>query len=608
MVDTETTGLDWKRNAIIGYVLTFSPNPADSLYVPFRHAGNANVGGRNGPPNPLAWDRKLAPGEAELVRALDRSGLKLTFHNAAFDLKFLSQVGFTFQPRIEDTMINAPLIDELVGKYSLENCAARAKVQAKKSAEIVAYLMSKFPDTKNEREAMGHFWRLSGDDRMAVEYATGDGTTTWQLRDAQMVEIQNQELTLVHDIESRLIPILAKMMVKGIKIDEERLGLVIEEVDKIIDKAKNTLPSDFNVRSPRDVREWMEKHGCTDWPMTPPSKSFPDGQPSFPEGWLEEREAGRPIVAVRKYMTLRDTFLHPLRDTHMFKGRVHCDFHQLRNDNYGTITGRLSSSSPNMQAVPKHDVDTGKLFRSIFVPDEGMTWGSVDYSQCEPRLLAYYTRCKVLLDDYRNNPKADAHTAVSIAMAGGRWDQMDKAEQKKFRNERGKRVNQTLVTGGGKGVIVKKYKVDPNEVDQIWNDYFRAMPEIRPFQKKAEQRYLQRGYMLSLLGRRMRLQSRDTAYRATNRLLQGGNAEILKLKLVEVGEFLATQNANIDILLNCHDATDFQFDRDAEPVYRQCLEIMQDFHSENAVIKLDLPMTVDHDEGRNWAEATYGEG
>lgn len=606
-VDVETSGLDWRKNHIVGYVCTFGPAPQDSYYVPFRHLGTANVGGRNGPTTLFNWDGKLAPGEGALISLLNRRDTTLFFHNGSFDLKFMHRASFRFLPRCEDTMVTAALINEWQGKFSLEFCANQAGVQAKKGAAMVEYLCSKFPEAAKEpKRAMGNFWRLPGDDPVGVDYAVGDGTTTWQLRDWQMKEIEKQELGLVWDVESRLIPVLARMSTRGIKIDEGRFEWLRATVRKKIEDLETGFGREFNARAKDDVRWWMEKHGHTDWPNTVASKRFPDGQASFTQGWLENYEAGRQVIQLRKLMTLRDTFMLPLQTEHLWNGRVHTNYNQLRNDEYGTITGRLSCDNPNLQAVPKHDEEIGRLFRSIFVPDDGMTWASVDMSQAEPRLLAYYSRCKVLMNGYRADPPLDAHTAVAIA-CNKNWDALSKDEKKHYRNNVAKRVNQTIITGGGKGVLVSKYKVPAEDVDRIWADYFRAMPEIRVIQKKMAQRMRQRGYLLTLLKRRCRLLNPDLDWQALNRALQGGNSDCLKTKIVEMDEYLESVGRPLDLLNNCHDAIDFQFSEDNRKHYDKCLEIMQDFSSEKAVIKLDVPMPVDAGEGKSWAEATYGE-
>lgn len=601
VVDVETTGLDWRRNAIVGYVLAFSGDPRDSLYVPFRHQGTTNVGGRAGLVEPHGWDGKVYSEEAALIAALDQQTKTLIFHNGAFDLRFLWRVGMTkLQAKFQDTIINAPLLNEHAPKFSLEFCCEQAGVAAKKSARISEYLCSQFPEaTAAPKSAMGHFWRLAGDDPVANEYATGDGTSTWQLRDWQMPRLAEQGLLRVHDIESRLIPVLARMTCFGIKIDVERLEFLRGHVGERIGQLLDQFPADFNVRSPNAVQKWCTDHGRTDWPLTP------KGKPSFPEAWLKLHEPGQAIVRVRKLETLKSSFLDPMAETHLWNGRVHTEFNQLRGDEYGTVTGRLSSSNPNLQQITKHDRETGLLHRSIFVPDIGKVWASVDFSQIEPRLLAYYSRAKVLLEGYNADPPVDAHTSVSAAM-NPNWSTMTKDERKHYRDAVGKRINQTLITGGGKKVLVEKYGVDPKDADAQFAAYFRAIPELRPLQKRAAKRMRERGYVLSLLDRRARLADPRKDYTAVNRLLQVGNADVIKTKLVEIDDYLASEGRPLEVLNNIHDDIAFQFVEEARPVYDQCRAIMTNF-GPGQLIELDVPITADAGEGPNWAVATYGD-
>lgn len=603
--DVETSGLDWRRHFICGYVVTFGPAPQDSYYIPFRHQGPGNVGGHAGPRSETGWNGKLAPGEAELTAALNRPDVLVFGHNFGFDLKFKMRTGrCDLLSRYEDTYINAPLLDEWVGKYSLENCAIRAQVQHKKSQEITDHICRLFPEAaKAPKEAMGYFWRLAGNDPIAVAYAEGDGTTTWQLRDWQMKQIAAEELDRAHDVESRLIKVLARMTFRGIKIDLERLEWLEHYIDGELERLRNSLPSGFNVLGGKDVRDWMERHGHTDWPMTAPSVRFPDGQPSFTEAWLENYPAGRQILDIRKLGNLSTSFILPLKNTHMFNGRVHTNFHQLRNDQFGTVTGRLSSTDPNLQAVHKRNERLGRLYRSAFIPDEGKFWSTNDYSQIEPRLLAAYSGCAALIEGYRADPPVDAHTTAAI-LCNRNWDSLSPAERKD-RRETGKRINQTLITGGGRGVLVEKYKVPQSEVDRVWREYFKAMPEIRSLQNRSSAKMRERQYVMSLLGRRARLVSLDKSYIALNRLLQCGNADILKLKLVEMDDYLESVGRPIDLLLNCHDAFDMQMEEEARPHYNELIRIALDF-GPTAVIKLSIPMAIESGEGRTWAEATYG--
>lgn len=633
-IDVETSGLDFKRNFPVGYVLTFSEDPRDSYYLPVRHHLGGNIMNFTAPNNAREFDdlpmfipeQHRHPIEGELIKSLDRQDLEVWGFHLNFDLKFLWRLGMTgLLPRFYDGYINAPLLDEYQAKFSLEFCCEQAGVQAKKSKLIIDYLCSKFSDAAADpKNAMGQFWRLRGDDAMAIEYAEGDGTSTEQLINWQNVKIREPlhwinratgededfgTLEKVHDIESRLLPVLVRMSCQGVRIDEGRLTHLIKHTENEIGRLLDEFPADFNPKSPIDVKKWCVDHGQTDWPFTP-GRVGKDGkrtpQPSFPQKWLETHEPGKKIVKVRRLRTLHDNFLVPMRDDHLWHGRVHTSYHQLRGDEFGTVTGRLSSTDPNLQAVSKHDEEMGRLHRSIFIPDEGKIWANADYSQIEPRLLALYSDCKVLVEGFNAVPYVDAHTSASAAM-NKNWPNMTPAERKKYRNDIGKRINQTLITGGGQGVLVSKYGVPRAEVDQAFRDYFRAMPEIKKLQKEAARNFAQRGWVLSLLGRRAHLRDHHLDYTAVNRLLQCGNADIIKLKMVQLDEFFASEGRVVEMVNNIHDDIAFQFEEKHRKVYEEALRIMVDF-GPGQPIEIDVvPMAVDAGEGKSWSEATYGE-
>lgn len=583
VVDVETSGLSWQKNHIVGYVLTYGPRDEDSYYLPFRHAGQGNIEGVNVPQDKEGWDGTTHAMEKEIVRLLDRQQNHLIFHNASFDLKFLYRVGYRFNPRHSDTMINACLLDEWQSSFSLDNCCKVMGVAQKKTS-IYEYLMTKFPEVRSTpKAAMGHYYRLAGDDDEGVRYAEADGVATWQLLDAQRPMIAAQALDRVHDVECRLIPVLARMTCRGVKIDIDRLHEVKKIIEAKLVEAQKVLPEGFNSRAPSQVRALMEKGGYTDWPLTP------KGQPSFPESWLDTNPVGKPIVAMRKCANLLSAFIQPMVDTHLWNGRCHPDYNQLRGDEFGTVTGRLSSSNPNLMQINKRNKDLGKLHRSIFVADEEEKWCSSDLRQCEPVLLAYYSRAKILLDGYRADPPVDAHQAVATAAGIDR--------------ETGKRANQTIITGGGKLVLTKKYGIPPDRVDEVWTAYFRAMPELKPFQRKAADVMVTRGYVMSVLGRRARLKDRNKSYVAVNRLLQGSNADWIKSAMVLIDEYLKSEGKSVHMVNSVHDSLDFTFKEEDRDVLDECLRLFVD---PKPFIEIDVPMRADKGEGVSWADATWG--
>tara|TARA_R110000851_G_scaffold235523_2_gene388070 strand:- start:1352 stop:3127 length:1776 start_codon:yes stop_codon:yes gene_type:complete len=578
VLDVETSGLDWKTNYIVGYVITTGPAPEDTYYIPVRHR-TANLYDWEPPIEGVAGFLKKHPFEDHLEEAL--VGKHVIGHNLAFDLKFMHRHDIDVSTcRFEDTMINAALINELRRSYSLENCCIDAGVQPKRGGPMYEYLAEKFGGPVASKQ-MGNLWKLDGDDKMGIEYAMGDGISTWQLWADQQKDLDDQNLRVVWDVECRCIMALFRMMVRGVKVDEDRLEEVTQIIQLKLEASMAELPEGINLRSGPQMKKLFDDAGITDYPTTE------KGNPSFAEHWLLTTELGRHVVASRKYGNLLNSFIAPMQ-THMFNGRVYTEFNQSRSDEYGTITGRLSSSRPNMQQVPKRNVELGKLFRAIFIPDEDMVWASVDYSQCEPRLLAHYSKCKVLVDGYLADPPVDAHSSVAKAA------NIDRTS--------GKRVNQGLLTGMGKAALVMELGPDVDG-DKIYDDYFKAMPEIKTLQRQAATRMKQAGYVRSLLGRRARYDTRsgkDTSYKAVNRLLQCGNADIIKKAMVEIDELFMDNGDKVQMLLSVHDAIDFQFLEEDRWLFEKALDIMRN------TVTLLVPMEVDVGEGSNWSEASYG--
>lgn len=595
--DSETSGLNWRKNHIVGHVLTFGPHQDDTHYLPVRHAAGGNIPGAYAPQDPEGGKRDVHPIEKRLAAILSkRKDLTVVFHHGVFDLMFMHAVGIVLPRDMwhEDTMVNQGLLNEHSPSLSLDACARDMRVQAKKTT-IYQYLADKFGGEPKSAQ-MGNFWRLSGSDPDAVDYAAGDGITTYALWAAQQGVLDLEDLRTVWAVECRNIPVVHRMMWRGVKVDEEQLNLVNEYLGIQIKEAAKKLPKDFNVRSVPQITKLFRDAGFKDeqFARTPPSKTFPNGQPSFKEPWLQTNELGRSVVILRRYTNLRNSFINPLLTRHLYNGRVHPFYHQSRDETHGTITGRYSCSEPNMQQVPKRNKELGTIFRSIFVPDEGMLWGSVDYSQCEPRLLAHYGRVRVLVEGYTASPPVDAHSAVARAAEIDRDD--------------GKRLNQAIITGAGMGKVLAMLVgagKDGSTAKKVWDNYHKSMPEIKALQKQASSRMRQRGYVQTLLKRRARLADPSLDYQAVNRLLQCGNADIIKLAMAEVDEYLHAEGDETHLLASIHDDLGFQFWEERRHEYEKAQEMMKDF-GPGRPIQLRIPMEVESGEGNNWAVASYG--
>lgn len=570
-VDTETDGLDWRKNKVVGFVFNFGPTPQDAFYLPIRHGGGSNM------------DPKKV---LKLVRdGMKRPQSRKIFFNAHFDLRMMHPDKIEVNGPIEDAQINAYLIDERQRSFSLDACCEFARVRPKKGEELYKHLAAKFGGEPN-RDQMGNYWKLAGDDPIGLDYALGDGISTWELWEKQQPILDGEDLRRVWDIECRLIPVLVRMMLLGIRVDEDRLHDVKLLVETALTKSRKMLPKNFNAAAPSQLKKLFTDAGVTDWPTTE------KGNASFTESWLQHSEIGQAVVAVRKLQHLIDSFFTPLIERHLWHGRVHCSYNQTRGEEFGTISGRLSCNDPNMQQIHKRNKVLGSLFRSIFIPDSGKRWRSADYKQIEPRLLAHYGMVRVLLEGYRADPPVDAHQAVATAA--------------RIDRESGKRLNQAMLTGAGRAKVAMMLDMVMNEAGPIIDSYHRNMPEIKIFQRQAADIWIQRGYLRSILGRRARLDDPRFAYKGVSRILQMSNADILKKSMVEIDDYLQANNTGIDMLINIHDDEGFQYVPGTDDAaMSDCMDIMRDYGPGKS-ITLELPMEVDVGEGNNWAEATYG--
>lgn len=580
VVDVETSGLDWRNNHIVGWSLATGPTSQDCFYVPLRHAGGGNIPHDiQIPTTPEGWDGSIHPFETILLPALE--GKFLIFHNAAFDLRFMHRIGWRPTGHIGDTLIAAYLTDELRPSLSLDACCKTEGVAEKKGEELYKVIATKF-GCAADKSSMGSYWKMDGSDHHVWDYASGDGTSTWQLWQALNIRIakpyytsQSREYTLskIAKVEMDLISVLHKMSVRGIRVDEERLDFITKWAKNSYDVGMAELEG-MNVKSPIAVKAYLEANGVTDWPLTE------KGAPSFPEAWLRTHKPGQVIVAVRKSKTLLDSFLTPLRQKHLHNGRVYPEIHQTRGEEFGTVTGRMSSSNPNFQAIPgKRQADLGRMFRSIFIPDEGMEFCEADYSTCEIRICAHYCQAKLWVDGF--NAGVDAHTSISTALG--------------IKRQHAKTINLALMTGAGKRAIAEDLGLSLEEGSAIVDTYFGGLPELKQFQISATNAFKNRGFVSTLLGRRLQLNDPRFAYKAINRLTQGGNGDMTKERLV------AMDKCDITPVMPVHDSILFQNKKGDTKSMMDALNTMCDMSN----LGLTVPMEVEYGTGMNWGEASF---
>lgn len=590
--DTEGTGLDWRVNKVVGYVITVDAD--HNYYIPVRHGGGGNLHDPNVPPmttptddTPIHWfEVELA----EAFRERQRRGFLTVLHHAKFDMHFSANHGIIIGRNISDTQNNGALLNEYSRSFSLANLARDAGVTPKLGDELYQHISRTLgiPLPPQAHKIMEHYWRLAGNDEIGNDYAKGDGITTLELYRYQVAKIEEEEMQQVYRVECELVYTLFRMERRGIKADMRYIDDLAAAIDQELASARSALPDGYNPRSGPQTRKVMEDAGETNWPLTE------KGSPSFTEQFLKKSAVGRSIIAVRQLANLNSTFVEPLRNTHIFKGRVHAVLNQMKSDDKGTVSGRLSCSDPNLQAIHKRNKVLGRRFRAIFVADDGYEFYEADYSQCEPRLFAHYSGEPALVEGYNMSPPRDMHAVVA---------DMFNVE----RDPTAKRMNMGILTGMQPKTFAGHMDWPLTKATEMFNQWFRGFPGIKAFQDKAKARFRNTGYVMTLLGRRCHLDNPQFAYKGTSRVIQGGNADVIKYKLVEIDKYLESEGDIVHLLMTVHDSINWQAPKTEEGrrISARIVEIATAVQCEP--FNLRVPFIMDVGSGPNWAIATYGE-
>jgi len=569
--DTETTGLDYS-SVVCGYVITDRDN---SLYIPVRHEPGGNI------VDVEDFEHELAQAFKDRARA----GLRTVGHSLHFDMRMSRRHGVQLFGPLEDTEINEGLLQDDARVFNLEDSCVRRGVTPKKGTELYAELARRFGGLPT-RESMKHYWRLEGDNALAVDYATGDGVSTLALWEAQQPLLDERpfdkdDLRQVWKLECDLIPYVDRINAKGVKVSQENYERVKAGIDEQIALAKTKLPPGFNVRSPGEIQKLYEANGISDFAKTPA------GKPSFTEKWLEQNEIGNLILAVRRLEKADSSFMVPLVQTNNVGGRVHPILHQSKNDDSGAVGGRFSCSEPNLQAFPKRNKVIGKLVRQLIVPDFGHIYDA-DFGQQEPRLFAHYSEDKKLIEGYSQMPPVDLHD-LAIEITGRDRDGA-------------KRLGMGILTMLGEKSLAGHMGYSLAEAKADKQRYLGGFPKIRDFQQLAMRVAKHRGLIRTLLGRIAHVDF-DFAYKAVSRIIQGGGADISKTVLLRICQFAETCPQPIDILMTVHDSFMFQCEPDA-PI-KEMVALMEDLQTPPFNLKVPIPVEVGR--GLDWAEASYGE-
>jgi DNA polymerase I-like protein with 3'-5' exonuclease and polymerase domains len=504
-------------------------------YFPIAHEAGANLPREK----VLAWLSGQLRGDVPKVGA-----------HLAYDLGFLQAAGVEVNGLLYDVQNAEPLLDDNRPSYKLEALAQAYLEEGKKEEQLVEFLNSHF----GKKDAKSLIWRAPGD--VVAPYAIGDVDLPLRIFALQKPKLEKQGLWDLFILESKLIPMLVAMHRRGVRVDldkAERLRTQMrKEKASVLGKIRDMTGLDVRPSAANDIAKVFDKLGL-EYPRTTKTS-----MPSFRREFLEHHD--HPVAGLlrraRWLEKMDSTFLSGCIIDGAVNGRVHTQFNQQKSDEGGAISGRFSSSRPNLQFIPIRS-EEGKVLRTMFLPDEGQDWFRFDYSQIEYRLIAHDAAklnlpgAQQVIDAYRSDPDTDFHRVV----AGMVWGE---AQADKMR-DRAKTINFGLAYGEGPKKLSRDLGLPLEEGKDLIAKYHCGAPFMRPLAKGLTNMAAARGVIETILGRKRRFvwwvipdwENRDNdkyfrwrvagsqrafTHKALNSRAQGSAADILKTAMVEVWE------------------------------------------------------------------------
>lgn len=595
-----------------GYIagISFAFDEGGAWYLPLRHLGGDNM---DDPGRALDYVRYQAYNyRGEIV------GAKLSY-----DLDYLEEAGIVFPlATFRDVQVAEPLIDELQFSYSLDACLARHGLPLKDESLLRDAAAQYKIDPKAE------MYKLPA--RFVGPYASVDAVRPLQLYAKQEVILQEQNLTRVWELECAVLPILVKMRRRGVAVDADELDRVERWAAAEEMKAWGEVGrlSGVYIKNGDGMKPLVVSKALEAVDITPPRTA--KGAPSITAPWLEalKHPAAAAIRQARKYSTLQTTFVASVR-AHSINGRIHTTFNQIvfqkdedgGSDTEGAAYGRLSSVDPNLQQQPgMKDPKIGKPWRKIYVPEPGTTWGQLDYSQQEPRLALHfavasgpsrigegaYKNALEAAQRYKDDPSTDSHTMFTKMVYG---EGVTGDTDFKVKRDDCKQTFLGICYGMGGPKLCRKigkptkiiahYKtgrrmeVAGDEGQALLDLVDTRVPYIRKTAKAVEEAAKERGYIITVKGRRLHFPqdangNYDWTHKAFNRAIQGSAADQTKQAMVEL------DRAGAWLQLQVHDEFDLSLANKGEG--ERYARIMEE------CVLLHVPSKVDVGIGRSWGE------
>lgn len=567
--DTETTGVNPLLSELVG--LSFAYKEGEAYYVP------------------IDDDREKAQQKVDIFRPFfEDEKIEKVGQNIKYDILELRNYDIQVKGKLFDTMIAHYLINPEI-PHGMDYMAKMYLNYT--TIHIDELIGPKGKNQKNMRDI---------DQETVCKYAAEDADITLKLKNILEKELRENKLEqLFNEIESPLIYVLADMEWTGVRLDLEALEQLAEEYRKEMNQIEKEIIEmagiEFNINSPKQIGEILfDKMKIIDNP-----KKTKTGQYSTSENELEKLRSKHPIIEKileqRSLKKLLSTYIEAFPQLINPKtGKIHTSFNQT-----ATATGRLSSSNPNLQNIPIRN-ERGKEIRKVFIPDEGCTFLSADYSQIELRIMAHLSKDKNMIEAFNKGQDIHAATASKIF-------KIPLEEVTPDMRRKAKTANFGIIYGITPYGLSQRLGISRSDAKKLIEEYFTTFSGVKRYMDESIAKAREQGYVETIFGRKRFLpdiNSQNAVVRgyaernAINTPIQGSAADIIKVAMNKIYKRLSDGEYKSKMILQVHDELDFN-------VHMNELDEVKNivvYEMENAY-PLIVPLKTDCNHGANWLEA-----
>ncbi len=577
--DTETDSLDYMQANVVG--LSFAVQAGEAAYVPLAH-------NYSGAPKQLDRDEVLK----SLQPILNSDKAKIIGHNLKYDRSVLLNHGIKLDGIQHDTMLESYVCNSVASRHDLDTLCEKH----------LQHSNIHFEDVAGKGVKQITFDQVDLD--IARDYAAEDADMVLRLHQEFWSELtkKKKQKELYEKVELPMLKVLSNIERNGVLLDDKQLAKqgkqLTNRIAEVQKEAFELAEGEFNLSSPKQIQEILfEKQGI------PVIRKTPKGQPSTAEDVLQELAENYPlpkiILEYRTLSKLKSTYVDKLPTLINSKtNRVHTSYHQAV-----AITGRLSSSDPNLQNIPIR-TEEGRRVRQAFVAPAGYQVLAADYSQIELRIMAHLSQDERLCEAFAQGE--DIHRATAAEVFALELDKVE-AEQRRA----AKAINFGLIYGMSAFGLAKQLGITRTEAQQYVSLYFERYPGVKKYMDGIREQAREQGYVETLFGRRLYLpdinnknvQRRQYAERtAINAPMQGTAADIIKRAMINIDAWLQEkkqgERPECIMIMQVHDELVFEVeDSVIESTKENVIQQME------AAAELSVPLVVDAAIGHNWDEA-----